>query len=125
MPTGVGPVVVKSLVLATTDETLGKWIDARKLPYLCFIIEADGGTISSGVVTFEEAYFDPTVTPGGYTGAWSLVTTYDCSALTGAASQALIHSFNAVAFQFVRARVSTAIAGGGKVSVTLTGLGAS
>jgi hypothetical protein len=124
MPTGVGNVTVKSLTLATTDETLGQFIDARRLPYIAFIIEADGGTISSGVVTFEEAYWDETVV-GIYTGTWSQITTYDCSALTGSRSQTIIHNFNAVAFQRIRARVSTAIAGGGKISVIISGLGPS
>lgn len=68
------------------------------------------GTISSGVVTIEEAS-DP-----GYTGTWSVLYTVTGTTLSGGAEQVIhiIGTFNAI-----RARVSTTIAGGGTVSADM------
>ena len=76
------------------------------------------GTTSGGVVTIEEADYDPN-TEAVYAGTWLALTTVNASTFTGGA-QAAYH-VPAGAYRFVRARVSSAITGGGTVSAFIAG----
>jgi hypothetical protein len=72
---------------------------------------AGTGTISSGVITIEEA-----ATPD-YAGTWSAISTVSGTTVTGGAvAVSRITGY----VRAIRARVSTAIAGGGSVSVDFT-----
>lgn len=71
------------------------------------------GTTSGGVITIEECYFDPAVTPSGYTGTWSAITTVNASDITGG-KQVVVHV--AASIWAVRARISSDITGGGSIS---------
>ena len=68
-------------------------------------------TISSGVVTIEEA------SAPDYAGTWAVSTTVSATNVSGGA-QVTVHL--AGTYRAVRARVSTAIAGGGNVGVDFT-----
>lgn len=108
-----------SLTDATADETLGHVLDARNLINITAYVVGTG-TINAGVITIEEADYDPDVTPGGYTGTWSAVTTVNAADVTGGAQKA-VH-LTSGSYGFLRPRVSTAIGGGGSVSVFLQGV---
>lgn len=107
-----GPVGTTCFASKSADETLGPWIDVRGCAYVTFYVTGTG-TISSGVITFEEAApSDPNtsgVVAGETTGAYSAVTTYSASGVTGGA-QAAVH-LPAAAYWFVRARISTVLGG--------------
>ena len=104
---------------AITDETTSKWVDVRGRTHLVFYISGEG-TTSSGVITLEEslAVGDP-LSPNEplqyYPGTASAITTVNASSLSG---QSAVHPAVG-AYGFVRARVSTAIGGGGSISVGL------
>lgn len=118
------PLCVQCLTAQSADETLGPWIDVRGKTSLTFYCTSTG-TTSSGVVSFEEAApsatfsNQSTVTDvfGASTGNYSVITTVNASTFTGGA-QVAVHPARA-AYCFVRARISTAIGGGGTVSVGL------
>lgn len=117
-----GPKSVQLLTDAITDETLSQWIDVRGYPYIVFYITGSSDTISSGVITFEEAapkYFNSDNPPvfGAGTGGYASITTRNAADVT-AGLQTAAHITQA-AYCFVRARISTAIGGGGSVSVGL------
>lgn len=109
---------VVSLNAQSADETAGTPIDARGLPYLAAYIEGLG-TISGGVITIEEASYLP---GSAYPENWSEITTVNAADVTDGA-QLAVHC-SPGAYAFVRARISTAIAGGGTVSVYFDGVGA-
>lgn len=116
-----GPISAQQFTDQTADETLGPWIDVRGKSHIVFYVTGEG-TISSGVITFEEAApKNMSVTgsdvAGEATGAYSSVTTYSASGATGGA-QAAVH-LPIAAYYKVRARISTAIVGGGDVSCGL------
>lgn len=79
------------------------------------IVVIGNGTLSTGVVTIEEALWLPTQVP--YSGTWSAITTVAASGITGSAQQ-VIH-LSPTALTYIRVRVSTGITGGGGVSVIL------
>ena len=115
-----GPKSVQCFSDQTADETLGPWIDVRGYSYITFYVTGEG-TVSSGVITFEEAAPKVFLANGGgevvgeTTGAYSSITTYSASGVTGGA-QAAVH-ITVAAYCYVRARISTAIGGGGDVTV--------
>ncbi len=74
------------------------------------------GTTSSGVVTIEEAYYDPNGLV--YAGTWGPIATVNASDVTGG-KQLVTHI--AGSFWAVRVRVSTTIGGGGSVTVVAWG----
>jgi hypothetical protein len=104
----------------TADETLGQWMDVRGYQDITFYLTADANTISSGVISIEEAApkdFSTSSTPevfGAATDGYSLITTYTATGINGG-KQVAIH-LQVRSYCFVRARISTAIGGGGKVS---------
>ena len=72
------------------------------------------GTLSTGVVTIEEAYYTGDDPASAYTGTWSPITTVTASTLTGGA-QTIVHITGSV--WALRARISTTVTGsGGSVS---------
>ena len=73
------------------------------------------GTVSTGVVTIEEALWLDKQMP--YSGTWSVITTVTASTITGGA-QTVIH-LSPTALTNIRVRVSTDITGGGGVSAIL------
>ncbi len=119
MAAGFGPFRVTSLAAAITDETLGVPVDCHGWPYLVAYIKGTG-TTSSGVITFEEADWDPQTDPI-FPGTWAPITTVNASDVTGGLQKSL--HFPEGAYAFIRARVSTVIGGGGSVTVVFRGIG--
>lgn len=78
----------------------------RVTVYLC-----GSGTVSGGTVVVEEAHDD------AYTGTWSEIETVTASNLNGAALAVHVDGFVGA----VRARVSSAITGGGSVTARVVG----
>lgn len=117
-----GPLHVTQFTDQSADETLGQWINARGFGNISFAITGTG-TTSSGVITFEEcqAVKDtfPLVPPGEATGSFSVISslTTNASDVSGGA-QKVVHAPPNVAYEFVRARISTVIGGGGTITVT-------
>jgi hypothetical protein len=104
------------------DESLSPWVDVRGYAHLVFYCTS-ADTTSGGVVSFEEAAPNANIQPNSptpwsaTTGAYSIIMTATASDFTGGAQKA--YHAPVGAYAFVRARVSTAITGGGKVSVGL------
>ena len=107
---------------AITDETLGPWIDVRGRANLVFYVTGVS-TTSSGVITFEEAApknLSDAITPvvfGAGVGSYTAIDTMNASDVSGGVQKA--KHLTVGAYCFVRARISTAIGGGGSVSVGL------
>lgn len=76
------------------------------------------GTISTGVITVEEADFNP-ATESEYAGTWSSITTINANTTTGGAQTA--YHFTGLAYRYVRARITTNLTGGGNVTVVIAG----
>ena len=74
------------------------------------------GTTSAGVITIEEADWDP-VTASTYAGTWASLTTVMASSVTGGAQT--VYHVPLGAYRFIRARVSTNVTGGGNVSAVV------
>jgi hypothetical protein len=112
---------VNLLKNVSDDETISQWVDVRGRTELVFYLSSSG-TTSGGVVTLEESM--PVGTPGDqvpglpFSGSCSAITTVNASTFTGDA-QVAVHTSSARAYGWVRARVSTAISGGGTISVGL------
>lgn len=103
----------------SADETLSRWIDVRGRTHLTFYISGTG-TTSSGVITLNEMM--PLATsadavPQGYVGTPSAITTVNASTVSGGVMLATHATVGA--YGFVQARISTAIGGGGTISVGL------
>ena len=118
---GGAPKLVVCLSNQTADETLGPWIDVQGYTNHTFYVTGVG-TVSSGVVSFEEAspIIDAMNAPvvGEATGGYSVIQTCTAADVTGGAQKAY-HSPPNATYHSIRARISTAIGGGGNVSVTL------
>ena len=117
--TGYAPFRAELLIAQITDETTSVPFDCTGYTHLVAYIISNG-TTSSGAVTYEEATYDPTVPGGvgGYGGTWAIIG----SAVNPAAADAVVAThFAAGAYHWVRARISTAIGGGGSVTVVLCG----
>lgn len=106
------PIGTTCFVDKSADETLGPWINVYGKQNVTFYITGSG-TIASGVITIEEAApKDPNTNPnvvGEATGGYSVVTTYNASGVSGGA-QVGVH-LTPSAYWFVRARISTVLAG--------------
>jgi len=116
---GFGPFALLKDVSA--DETISPWVPMMGRQNLAFYLSSVG-TTSSGVVSLEECLpvADPLSPnePQQYSGTASTITTVDASTFTGGA-QVTVHLASSRAYGYVRARVSTAIGGGGTISVGL------
>ena len=105
----------------SADETTSEAIDCRRYSKIAiFFIGVD--TISSGVVTIEEATFNanPQSGPLGYTGTWSTIQTYTATGVSGGKQEA-VH-LQVSCYAWIRTRISTAIGGGGNISSVLHAL---
>jgi len=117
-----GTIRSQQFTAVSADETYGPWVDVSGCMSVTFYVTGVG-TTSSGVISFEEcAPTDISVTPvipsdpQGVSG-YSVITTRNASDVT-AGLQAATHIVMA-SYCFVRARISTAIGGGGTVSCGL------
>ena len=112
---------VPCLTAQTVDETTGPSINVLGYTALTFYVIGTG-TIASGVITFEEADINPSkLAAEDYAGMWSEIGTVNAADVTGGA-QLAYHvggPGGLFAYSFVRARISTAIGGGGDISVVL------
>jgi hypothetical protein len=106
------PLLSAAIALASASQP----IDISAYPHNTIYLTGTG-TTSSGVVTVEEADWDPqTAVP--YGGTWSAITTLNASAVTGG-QQLAYHLPAPSAYAFLRVRISTVIGGGGSVTVAL------
>lgn len=125
MAIGVAPKRV--LLLGSVDSATGTYTyvtsgtstpqDLAAFSKWSVFVQSDGGTIAGGVLTIEEADYDPSLGPG-YGGAWSSITTVTLTGLSAAIGQSAYHSSEA-SYAFVRVRLSTTVSGGGKVIVSM------
>jgi len=106
------------LTAAIDDETTSQPVNLKGRTDITLYISGDG-TITSGVVTLEESL--PLINQPSegqpYGGTWSSITTINAATVT-AGAQVAVH-FDHASYGYVRARVSTAIGGGGSVTVGL------
>lgn len=112
---GKGPRRIVVMPASSADETLGLPTHAPGYALQTYVVQGNG-TTSSGVITFEEASWDPQ-TESTYTGTWSTILAVNASDVTGGA-QKFIH-ISSTANAYSRPRISTVIGGGGTVSVFL------
>lgn len=114
------PVYAQSAVARTTSlsaVTTGTGVSANlggRQGAVVYLTSA--GTTSGGVVTIEEADWDP-VSASAYAGTWSSITTVNASAFTGGVQSA--YHLPGFAYANVRARISSTITGGGTVSAVI------
>lgn len=115
-------VLANCLTNAIDDETLGPWVDVRGCANITFY-QSSTGTTSGGTIVVEECApkdidQEPPIPFGAGTGDYSAIGSASNASDTSAGKQKAIHITNAAYF-FVRARVATAITGGGSVTVGL------
>lgn len=111
---GKGPRRIVCIDAQSADETLGVPTIAPGFALQTYVVQGNG-TTSSGVITIEEASWGENESI--YTGTWSEITTVNASDVTGGA-QKFIH-VSPTANAATRPRISTAIGGGGTISVFL------
>lgn len=112
-----GSLRVPLLSAQTADETASQPVDCSGFPNVSVYVTGTD-TTSSGVITIEEADFDPSVLASApYTGTWSSITTVNASDVDGGKQKA-IH-LPVGAYGWVRTRISTVIGGGGSISTSL------
>lgn len=109
-----GPKMVTLLSAVITDETFSQPIDVRGYTHFVVYILPEG-TVTSGAVTMLEGTIDPT-TKQPYGGTWATIGS--AISPTSAAGTSATH-FTVGAYSHIQARVSTAIGGGGSVSIVL------
>ena len=113
----IGGVRVPLLTASIADETTSPPVNVFGCQQITVYVTG-AGTTSSGVITLEEADFEPSTAAASlYAGTWSSITTVNASDVTGGAQKA-VH-FTAGSYMWVRARISTVIGGGGSVSAVL------
>lgn len=97
-------------------------VNLKTYPLASIYVRASGGTISSGTLVIEQAWWDPISGDQPYGGQWSALQTITLSTLSGTDQQ---QAFNvgAEASGFVRVRLSAAVVGGGTIYAALTALG--
>lgn len=107
------PLTVTVLNAVSADETFSQPIDVRGYTHIVVYAIANG-TVSSGQVTMQEACIDP-ATRLPYGGTWDDVGSgIDPSTGTVVASHLTVG-----AYSHLRARVNTAIGGGGTLTLVL------
>jgi hypothetical protein len=105
-----------SLDAQTANATIGQYADCTGRPYVTVYVSGSNDTISSGVVTIEEADWDTNdVSP--YSGTWSAITTVTASDVSDNKVKA-IH-LGTTAYHFVRCRITTGIGGGGTITAVI------
>jgi hypothetical protein len=104
---------VELLTAAIADETTSAWVDVRGRTHIVLYVSGLG-TISSGVLTFEESL--PTA-QNVWPATASSISTTNAADVSAGASKA-VH-LTVGAYAFVRVRITTVIGGGGSVTVGL------
>lgn len=113
---GYAPVRQVALPAGTTvDETPSIPLDLSGYQQ-CVIYITGTGTTSSGVVTIEEASYNPRRQT--IPAAWSSITTVNASDVNNDATKAT-HLTGLQMPHFLRLRVSTAIGGGGSITAVV------
>ena len=107
------PLTVTLLDAVSADETFSRPMDVRGYPHIVAYVIANG-TVSSGAVTINEACIDPD-TDLPYSGTWDAVG----SAITPTTGEVVAGHLTVAAYSHLQARISTAIGGGGTVTVVL------
>lgn len=107
----------RSVTLNAAQTGTGTAINAAGRQGLVLYVRGTG-TISTGVITVEEADFNP-ATESEYAGTWSSITTINANTTTGGAQTA--YHFTGLAYRYVRARITTNLTGGGNVTVVIAG----
>lgn len=97
-------------------------INLKPYPLASIYVQADGGTISSGTLVVEQAWWDPLKAHQPYSGQWSQIQSVALSGLSGTAQQQAF-DIGAIANSFTRVRLSAAVVGGGKIAVALVAAG--
>lgn len=121
--TGVGPIRVVLLgdpsaaTFVSSGTSIPVNIESIAAPSVW--VRSNGGTISAGVLTIEEADYEPGYA-APYNGTWSLISTIDLTTLTGATKQTVTH-LQVSGYGIIRVRLSTTVTGGGGVNVVLRG----
>lgn len=98
----------------TVDETTSVAVPPFSHTLVAFVIIGQG-TTSSGVITLESAWIAEN--QGDPVGGWSTTTTVNASDVTGG-GQKIVYVSETALFH-TRARISTAIGGGGTIAVVL------
>lgn len=102
----------------TADETTSQPVDVSGFSSIAFYLFGQGGTISGGSITYEEATTDPAHSEQTYGGTWSAIgSAVTASDVNGDKCKATHPSRGA--YHLVRARIDTAISGGGNISAIL------
>lgn len=104
----------------TADETTSPAVDVSGFSSLTFYLigQDNGGSISGGSITYEEATADPTHSDQIYGGTWSAIgSAVSAGDVNGGKCKATHASRGA--YSLVRARIDTEISGGGNISVVL------
>lgn len=107
------PLTVTMLTAVSADETFSRPIDVRGYTHIAVYVIANG-TVSSDAVTINEACIDP-ATDLPYSGTWDAVG----SAINPTTGEVVVGHLTVAAYSHLQARVSTAIGGGGNVTVVL------
>lgn len=119
---GLGLLRVPLLTRETADETTSQPVNC--LGYTALTVYVIGsGTLASGVITIEEADFNPS-TESTYTGDWSTIATVNATDVSGG-KQLAYHiggPGGLFAYSQVRTRISTGVTGGGNISTVLVGV---
>ena len=113
----IGIAAGRTLLLGTVSSGVYTYVTTgTSIPQPCMdcskwsvFAQSSGGTLSTGVLTIEEADYDPNSGPA-YGGAWSEITTIDLTALSAGIAQAAYHAPTA-AYAWVRVRISTDVTG--------------
>lgn len=115
-----GRIRVVLITQATADETTSQPVNVLGLQNLTFYLIGSGDTISGGSITYEEATGDPAHSDQTYDGTWSIIGTAVTASDVSAGKIKATH-LSQGAYSLIRARIDTAISGGGNVTVVLVG----
>lgn len=107
-----GPKRIVALQAKIDDETFSQPIDVIGYTHIVAYIIANG-VVSSGAVTYLEGLIDPD-TDQPFAGTWATIGSAVTAPTTGL--MAATH-FTVGAYSHIQARISTAIGGGGSVTV--------
>lgn len=91
-------------------------IDCKGYVQLTAYLKGVGTSISDGTVILEEASYQ--LGQPYYSGTWSAIYTFTCTAVSGGAQQAY-HFPAPSAFMWVRARIGTTVSGSGSPGIML------
>ena len=114
-----GPFRATLIAAGTTGTTTSQPVDCSGTPYVV-VYYTSAGTTSGGTIILEEADFSGEPNdPQPYPGTWSQIESRAASSFTGGVTIA-VH-LTVGAYGFIRARISSAITGGGSITVVARG----